>query len=115
MRTIYIINSTQVVTSENHPEGLFSVKPGFPKVFDSKDYRDDEQRTFDLAEAEYRECESTMLRDTNDARVMQTITMERSDGKPFYHRSKGDFPTPEQEEEPEVTPEPEPEEEPQGE
>lgn len=104
MRTIYIVNATQVVTSENHPEGLFSVKSGYPKTFDSENYDGNEQRTFEVAEAEYRACESAMLLDTNATRVMQTITMERSDGKPFYHRCKGAFPvvTPEPEEEPET-------------
>ena len=99
-RNIYVINATQVVTSESHPEGLFSVKNGYPKTYDSKDYEDNEERTFEVAEAEYRSCESAMLLDTNPARAMQTITMERSDGKPIYHRCKGAFP---------VIPEPEPE------
>lgn len=101
MRTIYIVNATQVVTSEAHPEGLFSVKSGYPKPYDSQSYGGDAERTFEIAEAEYRSCESAMLLDTNPARVMQTITLERSDGKQFYHRKKGDFP---------VVPEPEPEE-----
>jgi len=104
-RIIYIVNATQVVTSENHPEGLFSVKSGYPKTYDSKDYEENEQRTFEVAEAEYRACESAMLLDTNPNRVMQTITLERSDGKPFYKRCRGGFPVPE--------PEPEPEEEPE--
>ena len=42
-----------------------------------------------------------MLLDTNPTRVMQTITLERSDGVPYYHRCKGAFP---------VVPEPEAEE-----
>ena len=93
-RIIYIVNATQVVTSESHPEGLFSVKSGYPKTYDSKDYNEDEQRTFEVAEAEYRNCESTMLLDTNASRAMQTITLERSDGQPIYHRCKGAFPVP---------------------
>ena len=101
MRTIYIVNATQVVTSESHPEGLFSVKSGYPKTFDSLTYDGSAERAFEVAEAEYRSCESTLLLDTNPTRVMQTITMERSDGVPYYHRCKGAFP--------EVQPEPEPE------
>lgn len=106
-RVIYIVNATQVVTSESHPEGLFSIKSGYPQVYDSNSY-ENEDRTYEVAEAEYRSCESTMLLDTNANRVMQTITMERSDGRQFFHRSKGGFPTvppqhePEQEEEPEA-------------
>ena len=99
-RIIYIVNATQIVTSEQHPEGLFSVKSGYPKTYDSNSYDGNEQRTFEVAEAEYRSAESAMLLDTNENRAMQTITMERSDGKPFYHRCKGAFP---------VVPEPEPE------
>ncbi len=100
MRTIYIVNATQVVTSEAHPEGIYSVKPDYPKEFDSARYGNSPERAFEVAEAEYRACESAMLLDTNSTRVMQTITMERSDGTPYYHRSKGAFP---------VVPEPEPE------
>ena len=99
-RTIYIVNATQVVTSESHPEGMYSVKTGYPKNFDSVNYENDTERTFEVAEAEYRACESAMLLDTNPTRVMQTITLERSDGTPYYHRCKGAFP---------VVPQPEPE------
>ena len=107
-RTIYIVNATQVVTSESHPEGMFSVKSGYPKTFDSATYAGDAGRAFEVAEAEYRSCESAMLLDTNPTRVMQTITLERSDGVPYYHRSKGAFPV--------VQPQPEPEpEEPENE
>ena len=103
MRQIYIVNATQVVTSENHPEGLYSVKSGYPKNYDSINYNNDPERTFEVAEAEYRSAESAMLLDTNQSRVMQTITLERADGQPIYHRKKGDFP---------VWPAPEPEPQP---
>lgn len=99
-RVIYIVRATQVVTSEQHPEGLLSDKSGFPKYFDGENNED----TFETAEAEYLDAVSKMLLDKNPARVMQTVTMERSDGHPFYHRSKGKFP---------VIPEPEPEPEPE--
>ena len=97
-RIIYTVNATQVVTSEAHPEGMFSVKPDYPKRFDSLNYDNNEDRTFEVAEAEYRACESAMLLDTNPTRVMQTITMERSDGRSIYHRCKGGFPVIEPEE-----------------
>ena len=38
MRNIFIVNATQVVTSEAHSEGLFSVVSGYPKTFDSRSY-----------------------------------------------------------------------------
>ena len=43
MRQIYIVNATQVVVSEAHPEGLFSVVSGYPKTFDSRNYNATEQ------------------------------------------------------------------------
>lgn len=107
-RTIYIVNFYQTVVSENHPEGLFSVKSGYPKNFDSETYDGNAERAFEVAEAEYRSCESAMLLDTNPTRVMQTITLERSDGVPYYHRCKGAFPVVQ----PQPEPEPEPNEEP---
>ena len=107
-RVIYIVSATQVVVSDNHPEGLLSNKTGYPKTYDSKDYEGNEERAFEVAEAEYRSCESTMLLDTNPSRVMQTITMERSDGRSIYHRSKGAFPVSAPAEEP-AEPEQEPE------
>ena len=103
-RQIYEIGFKQCVVSENHPEGLWSNKTNYPKTYDSKDYNNDIDRTFEIAEAEYRACESTMLLDANSTRVMQVITMERSDGRMIYSRKKGDFP---------VWPEPEPQPEPE--
>ena len=38
MRNIYIVDATQVVVSENHPEGMFSHISGYPKTFDSRNY-----------------------------------------------------------------------------
>ena len=34
-RAIAIVSATQIVTSDSHPEGIFSIVSGFPKVFDS--------------------------------------------------------------------------------
>ena len=38
MRQIYIVTATQVVTSQTHPEGVYSVLNGFPIYRDSRDY-----------------------------------------------------------------------------
>ena len=38
MRQIFIVNATQVVVSDSHPEGLFSVVSGYPKTYDSRSY-----------------------------------------------------------------------------
>lgn len=106
-RQIYEIGFKQCVVSDTHPEGLWSNKTNYPKTYDSKDHDNDPDRTFEVAEAEYRACESTMLLDTNSTRVMQVITMERADGRMIYSRKKGNFPV--------WPPEPEPEPEPEAE
>ena len=98
-RQIYIVGYTQVVTSQSHPEGLYSNLNGYPKQFDSRNYNDDMQRAFEVAEAEYRAAESAMLLDTNATRSMSAITLERADGVSIYHRVKGAFPV---EPEPEI-------------
>ena len=109
MRQIYIVNATQVVTSENHPEGLFSVMSGYPKNYDSRNYGATEanpdgnpEKAFQAAEAEYLGKVSSILAADNPTRAMATVTLERADGKSVYHRCLGGFPN--------VTPEPEPEE-----
>ena len=40
MRNIFTVNATQVVVSEAHPEGVYSVYPDYPKNFDSMNYND---------------------------------------------------------------------------
>lgn len=108
MRNIYIVNATQVVTSEAHPEGVYSVMDKYPKTFDSRNYgaseenpNGDEEIALIVAQAEY----STRVKEfaTADApsRVMWTVTLERADGVGIQKKSKGDFP--------DMTPAPEPE------
>ena len=106
MRNIYIVNATQVVVSENHPEGVFSVITGFPKTFDSRNYDATEQnpdgnaeRAFEVAKAEFLKQQSDLLIANN--RAMWTVTFGRADGRQFDSASKGGFP--------DVTPQPEPE------
>ena len=36
MRQIYQVTCSQIITSENHPEGLLSSYPDYPKNFDSR-------------------------------------------------------------------------------
>lgn len=43
MRNIYIVNATQIVTSTDHPEGMYSVITGYPKSYDSRSYGASEQ------------------------------------------------------------------------
>ena len=105
MRSIYIVTMSQIVVSENHPEGLWSFKPNYPKVYDSINHNGDNEKAFRLAEAEYRACESAMLLDENPTRAMTAITLENANGKQIYYRSVGAYPEPQPEseqEEPEV-------------
>ena len=107
MRQIFIVNATQVVTSESHPEGLFSVVSGFPKTFDSRNYNataenpnGDEERALQVAKAEYFSRLSAMYSATG--RAMAVVTLERADGRQIMRESIGAFP--------DMTPTPEPEE-----
>lgn len=105
MRQIFIVNATQVVTSESHPEGLFSVVSGYPKTFDSRNYNateenpnGDEERALQVAKAEYFSRLSAMYSANN--RAMATVTLERADGRTIMRECIGAFP--------DMTPTPEP-------
>ena len=111
MRQIYIVNATQVVISETHPEGAYSVISGYPKYFDSRNYdateenpNGSEEKALNAAKAEYFSRLSAFYVGSA-TRVMATVTLERADGRQVMRESIGAFPdmTPE----PEPTPEPE--------
>lgn len=110
MRNIYIVNATQVVTSESHPEGLFSVVSGYPKAFDSRSYpasdgnpNGDEEKALSMAKSAYLAQLSTNYANSNPTRVMMVVTLERANGQQIMRESIGAFP--------DMTPEPtEPEE-----
>ena len=99
-RTVIVVNATQVVTSETHPEGIFSIITGFPKVFDSGEGGDIEQ-TMKTAKSAYFAQLSTNYANTNPARVMTTVTLEMANGQQILRDCIGAFP--------DVTPVPEPE------
>lgn len=105
MRTIYIVNATQVVTSESHPEGLYTVMDGFPKRFDSRNYpaadgnpNGNAERALEVAKAAYYDQLSKNYNANN--RAMTTVTLERADGRQYMRECIGAFPdlTPKQEE-----------------
>ena len=111
MRQIFVVNATQVVTSDSHPEGLFSVVSGYPKTFDSRSYpaadgnpNGDSEKALAAAKSEYYSRLSANYAGSA-ARVMSTVTLETAQGRTVLQESIGAFPdmTP--------TPEPEPEEE----
>lgn len=114
MRNIYIVNATQVVVSELHPEGLFSVVSGFPQYFDSRNYNPTEQNpngdesvALSMAKSAYHAQLSANEANTNPNRVMTTVTLLRADGRLIMSEAIGRFHdmTP-----PEPEPEPEQEE-----
>lgn len=102
-RAIAIVNATQVVTSESHPEGLSSTVSGYPKTFDSAQspYNGDIELCMNAAKAEYYDRLSKNYADTNASRVMKTVTLEMINGQQILKDSIGGYP---------AEPEPEPEE-----
>ena len=90
-RAIAIVNATQVITSDSHPEGLFSVVSGFPKVFDSGEQGDIEQNMKNAKSAYYAQL-SANYANTNPNRVMTTVTLEMASGEQILRESIGGLP-----------------------
>lgn len=106
-RNIFIVNATQVVTSDSHPEGLFSVISGYPKVYDSRSYNATEQNpngdtdaALKAAKAEYYSRLSANYAGSAN-RAMAIVTLEQADGRQIMRESVGAIP--------DMTPAPEPE------
>lgn len=106
MRQIYIVNATQVVTSDAHSEGIYSVLNGFPISRDSRDYErtdtnlnGNEELALIVAKADFAEVVKQLSLAHN--RAMWTVTLERADGRQIMRESYGTMP--------DMTPAPEPE------
>ena len=106
-RNIFVVNATQVVISDSHPEGLYSVVSGYPKTFDSRSYpsadgnpNGDSAKALDAAKAEYYSRLSANYSGSAN-RVMATVTLSLAEGRVMMAESIGAFP--------DMTPEPEPE------
>ena len=91
MRNIYIVTATQVVTSDAHPEGLYSAVGGYPKTFDSQSYNGDTDAALRAAKAEYYSRLSANYAGSAN-RVMATVTLEQADGRQLMRESIGAFP-----------------------
>ena len=98
MRQIYIVNATQVVTSDSHPEGLYSAVSGYPKTFDSRSYNateanpnGDTDAALRAAKAEYYSRLSANYAGTS-ARVVAVVTLEQADGRTILRESIGAIP-----------------------
>ena len=104
MRNIYTVNATQVVTSDSHPEGLYSVISGYPKTFDSRSYNSTEQNPNGDTDAALRAAKSeyysrlSAIYAGSANRVMATITLKQANGQQIMRDSIGAFP--------DMTPEP---------
>jgi hypothetical protein len=114
MRNIYIVNATQVVTSQAHPEGAYSVVSGYPKTFDSRSYaapdgnpNGNSDTALIVAQAEFADEVKDLATANNPNRVMWAVTLEQANGVQIMRKAVGAFP--------DMTPEPEPSPEPEAE
>lgn len=106
MRNIFIVNATQVVTSDSHPEGVHSTVNGYPIKRDSRDYEATEQNpngneelALIVAQSDYADAVKNLSVAHN--RAGWAVTLERWDGTQIAKKTFGAFP--------DMTPEPEPE------
>ena len=115
-REIYKVFATQIVVSENNPQGVLSDVQGYPKSFDSRSYKATEQNpngeqeiALLAAQADFKTEAFNLTMSDSPNRVGWTVSIIRtSDGKEIDRKPWGGYPdmTP---------PEPEPNEEPEGE
>lgn len=106
MRNIYIVNATQIVTSDSHPEGVYSTVNGYPIKRDSRDYEattenpnGNEELALIVAQSDYADAVKNLSISHN--RAGWAVTLERWDGTQIAKKTFGAFP--------DMTPEPEPE------
>ena len=112
MRQIFETAAYQVVTSESHPEGVYSAVNGYPIRRDSRDYEATEQNqngneelALIVAQADYADAVKALSIAHN--RAGWAVTLERWDGVQIAKKAYGAFP--------DMTPQPEPEPEPEPE
>jgi hypothetical protein len=105
MRQIFETAAYQVVTSDSHPEGVYSAVNGYPIRRDSRDYErteenpnGNEELALIVAQADYADAVKNLSISHNRAAWCVTIT--RADGVQIARKSYGAFP--------DMTPAPEP-------
>lgn len=105
MRQIFIVTAAQVVASDTHPEGVYSVLPDYPKRYDSRDYEateanpnGNEELALIVARAEFADRVKQLSLAHN--RAAWCVTLERWDGVQIARNAFGAFP--------DMTPAPEP-------
>ena len=111
MRNIFIINASQVITSDQNPQGVLSNVPNFPVTVDSRSYpapdgnpNGNPDTALVVAQAEFADEVKALTVANNPTRVMWAVTLTRADGVLVERRSFGAFP--------DMTPAPEPTPEP---
>ena len=116
LREIYKVNATQIVISESNPQGVLLDISGYPKFFDSRDYKattgnpnGSEEIALYAAREEFNGEVKRLAMADAPSRVGWVVTLIRtSDGREIDRKAVGGYPdmTPPQ-------PEPEPESEPE--
>lgn len=108
MRQIYIVNCSQVVTSQSHPEGIYSTIPEYPKTYDSRDYEataenpnGNSEIALICAKADFQDRVKQLTLAKNPNRAMWCVTLEQADGRQIMREKWGNMP--------DMTPVPEPE------
>lgn len=107
LRQIYIINASQVITSDQNPQGVLSNVPNFPVTVDSRTYgattdnpNGNPDTALIVAQAEFAKSVKDLTVANNPTRVMWAVTLTRADGVLVERKSFGAFP--------DMTPAPEP-------
>ena len=106
MRQIYTIHATQVVISEQNPQGVKSNITGFPLDVDSRTYATEADLNGNtdtaliVAQAEFADEVKALTVANNPNRIMWTVTLEQANGVQIARKSFGAFP--------DMTPQPEP-------
>ena len=117
MRNIYKVDATQIVISESNPQGVLSVISGYPKYYDSRDYKattdnpngNEEIALFAAREEFNGEVKRLSMADA-PSRVGWVVSLIRtSDGREIDRKAVGGYPdmTPPEETEKTETEEPE--------
>lgn len=112
-REIYKVFATQIVVSENNPQGVLSDISGYPKPFDSRNFKATADNTNGepeiallAAQADFKTEVLTLSTADSPNRVGWAVYIIRtSDGERIDKRAWGGFP--------DMTPAPEPEPEPE--
>ena len=97
MRQIYTTTAMQIVTSQTHPEGVYSTVNGFPIYRDSRDYErteanpnGNEELALIVAKADFADAVKQLSLAHN--RAMWAVTLERADGRQIMRESYGGMP-----------------------